>query len=1094
MNKVSFSNIFKGNFLRYVTKYKENIQMVLREYDVVIFMARKAICFYESMVANGEIKKTNCEVFSSRILDYNVINRIKGKKIAIVDDVVVKGTSLNRVISIFDKENLKSFVLVVACEASFPDKLTQSDNFEICNSYVTLNQADIYSFAGMITEYIEASMCSFNIDQPIYTITNLPKQSLNKLFVDYNAIDITSGLQQIYEIENKVIYFRNSAYNNESAILRLIPDDTIIKIRVLSNKFKTIVIPFVLFPQLTNEELDNLYVLIRSKYLDDFVCVNNTNIAKENKMKVVSYYFSEVLAEAFCKSQKIEYEKSFDNDIFHFSIESKLLFGSKIKELNLEHEALCITKESSYSYSKFLFSNVIGLCYNSIINFNNNNSYFDSNNKLIDEIIITHCYFKNKIAEIYDRPELLASSVVDVFIDHGMMVPAIVHTDLGIVRAYKMGEYSKLTRSQIESFAAMLYQYQDMIDSELGKTELEKLCVLFFNAAINRGIFPQQAHYEDDCYSIGYSLFGPRVSFSNSIYNASTDSVLVTDFCKERQGKSIVIYENGKYTINPISTSPRMSQFALGFAHPYAAVSKLFNTKADNENNSVKWNMFVHTYVQYLTLRAIGNNKRNQYLSLCAELYQLTKLKDDFFELKSKEKKECEWILKGINSGLWKYWCFKNDALYKTSMLIFKKNPDVGSWLLSDVEPAFDEAKNWDGYIENAAHLLYKAAFLINEVLKAKNSLKHFNTGDDICDNPDNQAFSRKTMFTIGSYYAEFEETRHCYENSVSNCVQSKQMQLNDWARNKLMEIKNAARKQLDLCDRVLESATTKYSSIQKLLVVYSSSKDFPINLSDGLNELYLEGIDQGDFCRVFGLSFKKSNLVDLTDLLDRINLYSNEYDLKYFVLDVGSEDTIDYIENKVKDSRIAKLLNCTIRSFLQRQNSKKPELVLVGPKAFTSSFDHGNHHFALSDDYINQVIEDNLRKLPGYLAEKPMSVNVYIIESPLYLEGEHAMKIGQVGSIESIVEQNGDNSTNTIVRGNYTTIPDGMIDLLKELNNQIDVSEKIHIEEAIASAKNGDTNKFVKAMKSLGKHTLSIIENIAASVLYEWLHQNGIL
>ena len=118
---------------------------------------------------------------------------------------------------------------------------------------------------------------------------------------------------------------------------------------------------------------------------------------------------------------------------------------------------------------------------------------------MIDEIIITHCYFKNKIAEIYDRPELLASSVVDVFIDHGMMVPAIVHTDLGIVRAYKMGEYSKLTRSQIESFAAMLYQYQDMIDSELGKTELEKLCVLFFNAAINRGIFPQQAHYEDDC-------------------------------------------------------------------------------------------------------------------------------------------------------------------------------------------------------------------------------------------------------------------------------------------------------------------------------------------------------------------------------------------------------------------------------------------------------------------------------------------------------------------------------------------------------------------------------------------------------------------
>ena len=80
MSTTIFSNIFKGNFLNYVTKYKENIQKVLYEYDIVIFMARKAICFYESMVANGEIKKTNCEVYSSRIIDYNVLEKIKDKK------------------------------------------------------------------------------------------------------------------------------------------------------------------------------------------------------------------------------------------------------------------------------------------------------------------------------------------------------------------------------------------------------------------------------------------------------------------------------------------------------------------------------------------------------------------------------------------------------------------------------------------------------------------------------------------------------------------------------------------------------------------------------------------------------------------------------------------------------------------------------------------------------------------------------------------------------------------------------------------------------------------------------------------------------
>ena len=79
MNRVDFSKIFKGHFLKYVTDYKDKIQTILNEYDVVIFMARKAICFYESMIINGEIKKTNCEVFSSRTIDYHMIHRIQNK-------------------------------------------------------------------------------------------------------------------------------------------------------------------------------------------------------------------------------------------------------------------------------------------------------------------------------------------------------------------------------------------------------------------------------------------------------------------------------------------------------------------------------------------------------------------------------------------------------------------------------------------------------------------------------------------------------------------------------------------------------------------------------------------------------------------------------------------------------------------------------------------------------------------------------------------------------------------------------------------------------------------------------------------------------
>ena len=55
MSKPEFADIFSGEFLGYVTKYRERIQKILNEYEVVIFMARKAICFYKAMKLNKEL-------------------------------------------------------------------------------------------------------------------------------------------------------------------------------------------------------------------------------------------------------------------------------------------------------------------------------------------------------------------------------------------------------------------------------------------------------------------------------------------------------------------------------------------------------------------------------------------------------------------------------------------------------------------------------------------------------------------------------------------------------------------------------------------------------------------------------------------------------------------------------------------------------------------------------------------------------------------------------------------------------------------------------------------------------------------------------
>lgn len=80
MRKVNFADTFSVEYLDLIVKYKNRIQNFLETYDIIIFMARKAICFYKAMVVNGEIiPNEKCVVLSSRILSYNVINNYKGK-------------------------------------------------------------------------------------------------------------------------------------------------------------------------------------------------------------------------------------------------------------------------------------------------------------------------------------------------------------------------------------------------------------------------------------------------------------------------------------------------------------------------------------------------------------------------------------------------------------------------------------------------------------------------------------------------------------------------------------------------------------------------------------------------------------------------------------------------------------------------------------------------------------------------------------------------------------------------------------------------------------------------------------------------------
>lgn len=960
MQKKIFSQVFTGNYLGIATKYRENIKELLKSYDIVIFMARKAICFYEAMLKNEEIELCDCEIISSRVLDYNDLVSFKDKRVAIVDDVVVKGESLSHVADRLQQIGVKPYVLVGACQESFAKNLMQKSNLTIAPTYVYLDEIEIYTFAGMITAYIEASMCSFNIDQPLYYIDD---EVVAQRLMDNNfSIDLTSGVQRKYDIKSKVIYFKVQL-NSHNALGKLL-NDSILKIRLLKNAQGTIAIPFVLLPEISISSLEELFEKISSPYIKNIVQGSTKYATDENKLKFISYFFSELLIITYFRQQNIALKKDDCNDKFQFSKNSYELY----KNLgNVVQDYINIFKNIKYQnieFSKPIFTEMVEDTYNVLFGIDpSKQRYKDCNNRLIDkEPIIGNkqlCRYFNNESGSNCNINYLVSCIIDVLIDRGVLVPTIVHFENVILRAYKGGEYSKLTREQLRAYANMLYNYQEAINDDLWKTELEKMCVLFFQFAIKFNMFEQLAKYEDDCYGVSSSLFGPRVSNGQITYKVDDESLIVQKLKQSGKKDAPILRENKRrYQItNRISTEYDQT-LIINFANQYGNLRRAIDEYCGN--GSIKkqplFNQYVHSYIQFLTLNAIGNSPKNQFLALCAELYQITQLPDTLFKFEEFDKSSVEWKLAGINSGLWKYWCFENNAFKDT---IVKAASKFG-WtplLATYSDTGIDKNPYYQDLIKLAGNLLFKTAFFINEALKAKGKMNYFKFTDGVSE--ESPITDDKTIFSVGAFYSCFEEDRRAYTKIIEK--RNAKDGFDYYLKDELNFLKIQAKTLLDLCDLVLEEGVPNFEILHKLLVIYSKSE---------LSNKYFQNIS---LIRSFAnFSFvEKTKIVKLPQTESGVSLiaqlitnFNNEIEPVNFIMFNLNDDDIGLpnINDKVKGMFFRSLVESVINRFLL-SNPSTHCLILVSHNK-VRSFKYGSFQFNLKqeevfkDTYIVDIFE----------------------------------------------------------------------------------------------------------------------------------------
>lgn len=1088
MRNMSLTNIFPQKYSDIIQKYVGRLDKIIKEYDVIIFMARKAFCFYDSLVLQGELSKnTRCCIMSSRALEYNVLKRFVGKNIAVIDDVVVKGTSITAAMKNLQEVGIEPDIFIAACDIDFIEKSHDYKEY-IKEPYVILSETDICEFATYITRYIEATGCPYNIDQPIYQIKFNTYEERDQFLQNNKNVEITSEVQKEFAVSSRVIHF-------ESYFLRnILPDEidinrVYVKIRVIYDigLRKISLLPFVLLPAISYETLNKIYDLVRTPSLDKISYRENVKSKYENMLNIFQYVFSNIIILKFLEEQKdfFSYKKVNSNEIAQFS---KCLLSEKelLEKMHRFFGEKYISgfQKSSYA-SLFQINKYISKVYDLVFEKCGTEKYINSCNKEIRKNVLSISMIEKYITDAKGEFDPYAmSNLVDIFIDRGIFVPSVVHTSTGdIVRAYKGGEVAKLTELEMDLFAYMLGLYMENNKKDyLDKTEYEKLCVLFFRNGIGRDIFPninsEKAQKKDgDCYEISYAKFGPRVSLAKGERYEAGNKVLLADemrelyllrLCKRMNERGEYI---DKYYVEDNKKQfedPEWQTFAHVVAYDFSILRQTFLSalkKRTEETRNIFY--YISTYNKFLTAISIGRNEKERLLSLVAEIYLFLSVNIDgrnlsvkSILLKIKQKYD------GICSGVWKYACYKQKNLFESLFATLSKyNGNVMRCSLDYISKPVDRNPNILQYIDECGEFLVNLAYALYKM----GQMYGINMAENQSDFNYIYDIDQDTIAKLDNYYAQ-----PVPENQVLDDISQLRME---------------AGAIVDKCDIFIAEEAMFYETYKSIFVVYSNKEQLPESIrkyavlnDSGNNENF-------NYVKIF---CKKE--VDIGIQLEKIiSLCSSMNSVKIILCDMLHDyEGLFFSKSICKGRNFDKFISNVLakendRAIIDREfiNCYKYQPAVVNMR-----------EYYLVDRTENDTVNGyNMKRYYIVDAQKEINNNIKIeiekVETKdMKIENANNCRMIETENYYEKCEISQERTEDTLLNENIETI----IKQLEELKKIVNSEQKEIIQNTIEGINNKNNSQIVAGLKGIAKFGRDVLTSVVSDALVLYMTKYGVL
>jgi len=591
--------------------------------DIIVLMARKAVGLMDVIRVLG-VSSSKREIVCDRVLDLD-INYFKGKKVALVDDTLIVGSTIRKAKHKLQENGIEVEVHVFCVDIdNWQPQLITPNSIQ-----VKMSSAKVMSFC--IAEVRAFSIISrpYLIDFPLTKEFIIQEDAIGRIFElkEWDAFESPSQTNDL--IDNKLL----TLYPNELLLTNYykkvgfgcncILDNSKLRFFIRNDGEKLLckVLPIVTLKAISEETVDKLFNAILSNSncfdRDKKILIQNLN-SPTSKLRFIqyslSYLFGKISIEYFndkeifpegIKLNKLE-------TTFHFGKEISIAVYNLLQNYSSEDSVLL---EGIVSVE--IPGDILDWCEPVIdgsipYKQRRNNvvlEFFDLFNKLfmfyelparvrikewvkkdelnkIDEerrldkgipfTVITKYFSDKYFLEVKDNLVRVLSIALDISNDFGISVPITCSVNKVVFRAYRHGELG--ARYNNDLFVKFLFTFlQTNQRVTFPHLLLEKLLVLFYRIGDHENMIDKQ----EDLLKIGWELMGAVMTRgTRSFFPIRNEDWLTDDLLKNKVIKKV----NGEYILTDISKW-EFSDTYVKSTHKYRAeeLGEMFGNLYKNE-------------------------------------------------------------------------------------------------------------------------------------------------------------------------------------------------------------------------------------------------------------------------------------------------------------------------------------------------------------------------------------------------------------------------------------------------------------------------------------------------------------------------------